>query len=527
MITHSDLILINATLYAPESDCHGSNWIAATNGCVTGYGKTEDLTVSDLTAHRVIDCGGGTVLPGFVDAHLHLAAMAKGSLAIAATPEQGIHTITDLQQAIARQTDDTPPGDWIRVEGYHEFDLLEKRQPHRSDLDEAAPAHPVKLTHRSGHAHVLNTRAMDAVGIRDDTGDPPGGMIDRDVTTGLPSGLLYEMGRYLADRIPPLSDRALAQGICRVNATLLSNGITTVCDVSVNNTPGRLERMADWVRSGRLSVKVHAALGIDPFMADPAACEWPRSLLNKTITPCGVKIIVDETTGRLHPDQTILNQWVTAIHKRGGQVIIHAIEESAIAAAVLAIETAVNRYPRKAHRHRIEHCAVCPPSLIDRIADLGIRIVSQPGFLHFNGDRYLSTVDGNKQPWLYPFKSMSDHGIRVAAGSDAPVAPVSPISAIAAGIDRLSKSGKGVNPIEAIDLRTAVNMHTINSAEALFMEKRIGSLAMGQTADMVVVDQHIERLPQKDLGHLMVTATIIDGKMVYGDHQNIGPAANR
>ena len=527
MITDSDLILINATLYTPESDCHGSNWIAAKNGCITGYGKTGDLTVSDLPVHRVIDCGGGTVLPGFVDAHLHLSAMAKRALAVAATPEQGIHSIADLQQAIAGQTDNTPPGDWIRVEGYHEFDLLEKRHPHRSDLDEAAPAHPVKLTHRSGHAHVLNTRAMDAVGIRDDTGDPPGGMIDRDLTTGLPSGLLYEMGRYLADRIPPISDQALVHGIRRINSTLLSNGITTVCDASVNNTPARLDRMADWVRSGRLSVKVHAALGIDAFMVDPAACESTQSLFNNTMTPCGVKIIVDETTGRLYPEQTILNQWVSAIHQRGDQVVIHAIEESAIAAAVRAIETALDWYPRKVHRHRIEHCAVCPPSLIDRIADLGIRVVSQPGFLHYNGDRYLDMVDKNKQPWLYPFKSMSDRGIRVAAGSDAPVAPMSPVSAIAAGIDRLSNSGKGVNPLEAIDLRTAVNMHTINSAEALFIEKKIGSLAMGQTADMVVVDKNIEKLPIKDLRQVKVAATIIGGKMVYGDHKNMAPAANR
>lgn len=256
-------------------------------------------------------------------------------------------------------------------------------------------------------------------------------------------------------------------------------------------------------------------MGIDPFLSYPAVLESVRSPACKPMAPCGVKIIVDETTGRLHPDQKTLNQWVTAVHRQGGQVIIHAIEETAIAAAVLAVETAVNSYPRTDHRHRIEHCALCPADLVDRMAKLHIRVVSQPGFLFFNGDRYLGTVTPDTQPWLYPFRTISDRGLQVAAGSDAPVAPVSPISAIAAAVNRLSMGGRSVNPSEAVDLQTAVAMHTKNSAEVLFMDREIGTLEMGKTADMVLLDRNIGKLPSEDLHDVRVIATIIDGKMIY------------
>jgi predicted amidohydrolase YtcJ len=229
----------------------------------------------------------------------------------------------------------------------------------------------------------------------------------------------------------------------------------------------------------------------------------------------GVKIILDETTGRLNPHQQELNEKVLEIHRRGFQAAIHAIEESAIEAACNAIERALIRYPRNDHRHRIEHCSVCSPPLLRRVASLGIVVVTHPSFLFYNGDRYLETVPDQKLKYLYPIGSLLKAGITVAGSSDCPVVPPNPLIGIYSAVSRNSRTGRTIAHTEKIEPIDALRMYTFYAARAAFEERTKGVILPGKLADLVVLSGDPTQLPADEIQNLEVEMTILNGEVVW------------
>ena len=199
-----DTIFYNAKAITLDPALPEAYLVAVKSGRIALVSGTRMVGGLKGRAAHVVDCAGRTLLPGFVDAHCHLAAYAESLVSLSLSPGDGVRSVSDIQDAIRDACAQVPPGEWIRGKGYNEFYLDEKRHPNRRELDSAAPLNPVKLTHRSGHAHALNSLALRKVGIHDATGDPPGGMIDRDFETGLPTGLLFGMGGYLSGKVPGL-----------------------------------------------------------------------------------------------------------------------------------------------------------------------------------------------------------------------------------------------------------------------------------------------------------------------------------
>ena len=188
----ADLILYNANIITLDPNIENAQLVAVGDGriqVVAGNKTLKDLKRSDT---QVIDCCGKTVMPGFCDTHFHLQSTAAKSVTLDVSPAADVYSISDLQERIRGNSKKLASGAWIRASDYHEFNLAEGRHPTRWDLDEAAPDHPVKLTHQSRHAHVLNSLALNRVGISTNTPDPPGGLIDRSVPTGEPTGVLFE-----------------------------------------------------------------------------------------------------------------------------------------------------------------------------------------------------------------------------------------------------------------------------------------------------------------------------------------------
>ena len=161
----SGLLLINANVITLDRFRPKADWTAIEGDRIVGLGDKQELTLPGDGKAKIIDCGGKTVLPGFIDAHLHLLSFAESLVTLNLNPSFGAHSIADIQSKILSLTQDILQANWIRGKGYNEFYLAEKRHPNRWDLDKAAPNHPVKLTHRSGHAHVLNSLALKLVGI--------------------------------------------------------------------------------------------------------------------------------------------------------------------------------------------------------------------------------------------------------------------------------------------------------------------------------------------------------------------------
>ena len=195
----------------------------------------------------------------------------------------------------------------------------------------------------------------------------------------------------------------------------------------------------------------------------------------------GVKILLGRVSGTLHPGREELNESVAAIHASGLQAVIHAIEEPEIEAACDAIACALRRHPRPDHRHRIEHCSVCPPNLLRRIADLGITIVTQPAFIHLSGDRYLKTVSRDQRAHLYAIGSMIGCGLRVGFSSDCPISDVNPMVGIQAAVTRMTEDGTVLLPQERVSVSDALLAYTLDAAAANFEDGIKGSITRGKT----------------------------------------------
>ena len=511
-----DSILMNANAITMDPAKPTASLVAIKEDRIAAVSGVEMLDQLRGPLTQVIDCGGKTLIPGFIDAHCHIHAYAESLVSLNMTPRARILSIADIQDRIRDFCNSRPPGSWVRGRGYNEFYLAEGRHPDRHDLDVVAPLHPVRLTHRSGHAHVLNSLALRQAGITAETGDPPGGFIDRELGTGEPSGILHGMGEYLSGKIPFVADEEIERGLAQANAKLLACGITSVQDASSANDGTRWVRYESWKARGLFQPRLTLMMSLKEF-AETKLESISSSVAENDFRPGGVKIILGRVSGTLHPCREELNENVAAIHAAGLQAVIHAVEEPEIEAACDAIAGALRRHPRPDHRHRIEHCSVCPPHLLRRIADLGVAVVTQPAFIFFSGDRYLKTVSRDQREHLYAIGSMTSCGLRVGFGSDCPISDANPLTGIQAAVTRMTEEGDVLLPQERISVLDALLAYTHGAAAANFEDGIKGSITQGKLADLVMLSEDPRAVDPGGVKDIRAVMTMLGGRIVWSE----------
>lgn len=511
MSDSAGLILKNANILTLDRRQPWAQALAASEGRIGQIGLSRDIQGLKTKNTRIIDCQGKTLVPGFNDAHCHFFTALRKLFSLDLNPA-AVHSIADIQSSIKRKTQYVPKGTWISGTDYNEFYLAEKRHPNRADLDAAAPDHPVILSHRSLHACVLNSRAMQIVGINNESEEPPGGIIDRFLENGQPNGILFEMLPWVQRRIQsPLSKEECLWGVVELNKNNLGVGITSFTDATLTNNVAQFETFSELIDQGLIQSRVNLMLGADQL---PQVLERPEMDLSSLKTGC-LKIVISQATGEMQPDQHELNRLVLESNRNKFQVAIHAVEKYSVEAAVTALEYAQTRLAAKDWRNRIEHCSECPPQLAARIARLKAVVVTQPSFLFYQGERYLQQVPSETQPLLYPFKSLSDAGVVLAGSSDSPVAPNNPVMGIYSAATRKAESGQILSQGQRLTALQALEMYTIGSAYACFEESEKGSLAAGKLADIVMLSHDPLTCPPDEIKNIRVEMTVLGGKVVW------------
>lgn len=508
----ADLLLYGGRVLTLDPSCSTVEAIAVSGAYILAVGAEKDLRPFVSSQTHTLSCAGYTVIPGFIDPHLHLFSWASRFCGVDLSAAQ---SIADLQAALIQRRSSFAHDEWLRGYGYDEFFLAEKRHPTRRDLDAISRNHPIILRHRTGHAAVLNSTALQHAQIDQNFVPPGGGIVARD-TSGEPTGVLYELEGYLRTVIPPLSRTEFMDGVQQASSALLQQGVTSFHDASAGNT---LEDIALFQRlstSGILKSHATAMVGITAL---PHLLETKFTQFNNTerVRVGSIKIMVHEGRGEIYPPPDELRELVWQVHRNGLQVAIHAVEEGAVWAALDAIEHVQQRLPRRDHRHRIEHCALCPPPLIEKLVETGSAVVTQSGFLYFYGEKYAAEIDPSVHDWLYRTKSFRVQGIPVAGSSDCPIAPLAPLTSLQAAITRKSRSGLLLNPQECLSLNEALPLFTSVGAWVGFAENSTGSIAPGKRADLVILAGDLLTTPTDTIHALRIATTIVGGEIVWSD----------
>ncbi len=423
----------------------------------------------------VIDGGGGALLPGLHDHHIHLYATAAERLSMRCGPPQ-VRTADELAGVLR-----SAPGDSVRGVGYFESvaGMLDSQL-----LDRLHAQRPVRVQHRSGALWVLNSAAAAQAHL--DTADHPG--VERD-DDGRPTGRVWRADTWLRDRLPPAAPPPLDP----VGAELARYGVTGITDATPDLPPSSLTALLDAYTGGAVPQRLHL-LGAPPDFVAPV----------DTITSGPFKIVLADSG---LPDLDGLAEKIAQVHAAGRAVAVHCVSREAFALLV-AVFTDVGTRPGD----RIEHGALIPADSIDDLLRLGLRVVTQPGFLADRGDSYLREVDPRDTEDLYRCRSLVDAGVPLALSSDAPYGPLDPWTIVAAATTRATESGAVIGPAERLDPIQALAAF-LAPAEDPGGPPR--SIRRGEPADLVLLDAPLAEVLEEPSSSA-VRATVIGGRIIHG-----------
>ncbi|KUO78934.1 MAG: hypothetical protein APF81_25990 [Desulfosporosinus sp. BRH_c37] len=510
----ADLVLYNAQIFTFDEKNMHAELVAVKDDKIIAVTNKSELDSLSGPNTRLIDCQGMTVIPGFNDAHCHPIGQAITLLHIDCSPF-AVKSITDIKHEIRKRAQVTPLGKWLRAAQYNEISLTEKRHPTRWDLDEAAPDHPVILVHYSAGTCVLNSRALRLVGIAKDTPDSAGGKINRDPITQEPNGIIFGMNANVQKGVPSVDNEELEKGIKLASLQYLSYGITSLQDAGWNNNLNHWQtyqrfKSKDGLLPNRLSMLIgSAALGeITDYGLSMGSGD-------NQLRIGGVKIALDESSGHPHPPQEDINHHALQAHLAGFQLAFHVHDQYNLRASLSALKLVLRESPRPFHRHRLEHCMVCTPDLLEPMARLRPMVVTQPSFLHYGGEDFMKTVPHEKLHCLFPISSYHRTGLQVALSSDSPMMPSNPLIGIYTAVTRKELHGQVLAPEEGISPMDALRMYTLGGAYASFEEGIKGSITPGKLADLVILSSNPNQVEPEELKDIKAMMTIINGKVVW------------
>jgi predicted amidohydrolase YtcJ len=517
---NATIVILNANVVTLDFKQPKAEAIAIYNEKIVAVGSNKEIRkyIGDKT--RVIDAKGKTVTPGFVDCHVHMTGFGWS---LQRLNLRNVKSIKEIQQKLKEHSRKNPQTRWILGGRWDQEKCTEKRFPTRWDLDKAIPDKPVLLTRVCGHVAVANSKALKLAKITKRTAIK-GGQIDVDKTKGEPTGILRENAIELVWKAvpkPSLEDLEKAGVLaCRKAVEAGLTGVHWIAD-----SAEEMRAIQKLKAEGKLPLRVYLVIPAEAL--DELVDLGLLTGFGDDMVKIGfVKVFADgslgartaalkepyadkpETSGIQVLTQRKLNRIVLKAHKAGLQLGVHAIGDRAIENVLKAFSKALRDYPRKDHRHRIEHCSVLNPELIRQMKRLGIVASVQPHFV-VSDFWVVDRVGKARARWVYPFRTLLREGLVVASGSDCPVEPINPMLGVWAAVVRKSF------PEETLTLEEVLKTYTVNAAYASFDEDKKGTITAGKLADITILSDNLNAVSPEKLEEVTVQTVIVNGKVVY------------
>jgi predicted amidohydrolase YtcJ len=549
--TLADTVLIHANIYTVNPKEPWAQAMALRAGKIIAVGSDKAIDAYRGPFTKVIDAREHMVLPGFVDAHVHMMA---GAAQLEQVSLNDAKTIRDFQRIIKDYAAAHPDKKWIQGMGWYYSLFGKDGLPDKKFVDEVVSDRPVYLLAYDGHSSLANSKALQAAGITRKTPNPPSGIIVRNPATGEPTGVLKEAaGSLMTKHIPQPTHEEERDRLTKAIHYASSLGFTRL--ISAGADAERVDLFDEIRQKGDLTTRFYMARFVNPPISPEVIKvleENRRKYTDDWIDLGAVKFLLDgvieahtaamlepyandpANRGQLYFDPDKYEEAVMVLDRLGFQIFTHAIGDRAIRLALDAYETANKANGHTDARDRVEHIEDPSAQDIPRFGKLGVLASMQP--LHATpNDNILNVWAGNVGPQraqrAWPWRDILAGGATLCFGSDWPVVTLNPWQAVQILLTRETPEGTpagGWLPNERLTLEQAIHGYTLGGAIAAKREKAEGSIEVGKLADVIIISQDLFKIEPNQIGKTRVLMTLVGGKVVYqdpswGSEQPAGP----
>lgn len=532
----ADLVLHNTTVYTSDDSQWTAEAVAVEGDRIVYVGDNSGAEPYMCGTANVRDLSGSVVYAGFTDSHQHLEGVGRRTKTLSLF---GIPTLQETVVAIEEFASNEPAGEWVQGRGWIEREWTdEQRFLNKYDVDPFTQDKPLFMPRADGVSALVNSVALEMAGITRDTPDPEGGRFDRDLD-GSPNGyVLANAMNVFRELIPDESDEYLKDNLLRGLRANAAMGWTQTHDAGM--TYRLVDLMKEIHSEGDMAHRVYTAIHVAE--AQTMLQERGRETTDDLMFDVrGIKVFIDGTLGSR--GAALLANYSDADHngfmnrtskevvmpvlegslRQGIQIWTHVIGDRAVRSLLNWYEEAYNAVPRSEWasedlRWRMEHAQIIPPRDQDRFVGLGVMPSMQPshgiGDLNFAPDR----LGPDRLGYAYPWQQLVDRGLRIIAGSDAPVEAGDPRIEYYAAVARKrldGTSGPGWHPELAVSREDALRMLTIWPAHGAFQEDERGSIEVGKLADFTVFDRDLLTVEEQEILTAEVMMTIVGGEITY------------
>jgi predicted amidohydrolase YtcJ len=531
----ADLVITNAKVWTGDKTLPAAQAVAVLGDRIVAVGSNAEVEPWRGSQTRAIDAGGKLLLPGFNDAHVHFVSggsqLDKVQLNDATSAEEFV-------RRIAARARNTPKGGWIVGGDWDETKWNPATLPAKEWIDPFTGDLPVFVNRYDGHMALANSLALRLAGVTGKTPDPPGGAIVRDAR-GNPTGALKDAAMdYVYKVIPPLSHEQRLHAVKRALGHAASLGVTSVQDM--NPEYADVAVYSELFERGELTTRIYAAplitqvddqakIGIrrafgDPFLRIGAVKGFADGSLGSA-TAYFFEPFDDQPNNRgLLSDEmqplSLMRDRMMKADAAGLQICTHAIGDQGISIILDLYGEVAKAHGDADRRFRIEHAQHMMAKDFDRFAQLHVIASVQPYHAIDDGRWAEKRIGHDRASRTYAFRTLLNHGVRLALGTDWNVAPLNPMLTVYAAVTRATLDGKNPNgwfPEQKLTVADAVEAYTLGSAYAEFQDKEKGSITPGKLADMVLLSDDIFSIDPSRIPEVKILKTMVGGKLVWDE----------